>query len=93
MEPVVIEYRLAAHPAIEAATLAAFEGGATRVILDLDALDSLDHESVRGLISLLRRARAAGGELGLRATRPDVMRTLSVTGLDRIFTIVEVQPA
>jgi len=93
MEPVVIEYRLSAHPAIEAAVLAAFDGGAGRVILDLDALESLDHESVRGLITLLRRARAAGGELGLRASRPEVTRTLSVTGLDRIFTIVEVQPA
>jgi len=92
MEPVVIEYRLSAHPAIEAAALAAFEGGASRVVLDLDVVDSLDHESVRGLIALLRRARAAGGELALRASRPDVTRTLSVTGLDRIFTIVEAQP-
>ena len=92
MEPVVIEYRLAAYPAIEAAVLAAFEGGATRVVLDLNALETLDHESVRGLISLLRRARAGGGELALRSSRADVARTLSVTGLDRIFPIDEAQP-
>lgn len=93
MEPVVMEYRLGAHPAIEAAVLAAFEGGAGRVVLDLDAIDTLDHQSVRALISLLRRVRTSGGELALRSSRADVTRTLSVTGLDRVFTIVEATPA
>jgi anti-sigma B factor antagonist len=92
MEPVVIEYRLPAHAAIEAAVLAAFEGGASRVVLDLDAVDTLDHQIVRGLIALLRRVRASGGELALRSNRADVARTLSVTGLDRVFTIDEAQP-
>ncbi|MEO6836312.1 MAG: STAS domain-containing protein [Candidatus Tumulicola sp.] len=93
MESVVIEYRPSAYPVVEAAVLTALEAGAARVILDLDSLDTLDTEGVRGLITLLRRARALGGELALRSVKPDVRRTLAVTALDRIFPLVETEAA
>jgi anti-anti-sigma factor len=92
MEPIVIEYRPQAYPALEAAVGAALESGA-KVVLNLDSLDVLDTEGVRGLISLLRHARSIGGELALRATKPDVLRTLSVTALDRIFALVREEAA
>ncbi|MBV8530562.1 MAG: STAS domain-containing protein [Candidatus Eremiobacteraeota bacterium] len=93
MEPVVIEYRPQLHQPIEAAVVAAVQNGAGRVVLDLDALDTLDTEGVRGLIEILRQARSIGGELALRATRPDVLRTLSVTALDKIFPLAAPQVA
>jgi anti-sigma B factor antagonist len=93
MESVVIEYRPYAYEAVEKAVLHALEGGADRVILDLDALDALDTQGVRGLITLLRRARAAGGELALTSLKPDVRRTLQVTALDRIFLLVGAEAA
>lgn len=93
MEPVVIEYRPSAYPLVEAAVLTALENGAPRVILDLEMLDALDTQGVRGLISLLRRARALGGEIALSSLKPDVRRTLQVTALDRIFPVVEAEAA
>jgi anti-anti-sigma factor len=93
MESVTIEYRPKAYPALEAAVQTALENGAGRVVLNLDSLDSLDTEGVRGLISLLRHARSVGGDVALRSSKPDVLRTLSVTALDRIFALVQAEAA
>lgn len=95
MDSIVIEYRPDAYPMVEAALSAALaedEGGAP-IVLDLDSLDSLDTDGVRGLITLLRRARAEGRDLALSATKPAIRRTLQVTALDRLFGMVEAEPA
>jgi anti-anti-sigma factor len=85
---VLIEYRPGAYAALEAEVLAAIqEDGADRVVLDLDKLDRLDSGGVREVISLLRRVRSIGGDLALRSTNPEVLRTLSATGLDRVFSL------
>jgi anti-anti-sigma factor len=88
-----IEYQSQAYPRVEAAVLARLRGGARYVVLDLDAAAALDTEALRGLISLLRTARATGGEIALRSSRSDLLRTLSVTGLDRVFTVLQPQAA
>lgn len=85
---VLIEYRPGVYAALEAEVLAAIqEEGAERVVLDLDKLDRLDSGGVRDVISLLRRVRSIGGDLALRSTHPEVLRTLSATGLDRVFSL------
>jgi anti-anti-sigma factor len=93
MESIVIEYRPSAYPVVEAAVLAALADGESRIILDLDSLDALDTEGVRGLITLLRRARSVGRDLALSSTKSDVLRTLRVTALDRLFPMVEAEAA
>lgn len=87
MDSIVIEYRPASLPSLEAAVLAALDSG-VNVVLNLDTLDSLDTEGVRGLITLLRRSRSIGGEVSLRAGKPNVRHTLAVTALDRLFPLV-----
>ncbi|HET9029591.1 MAG TPA: STAS domain-containing protein [Candidatus Aquilonibacter sp.] len=87
-QSIVFEYRPAAFEALQAAMLTAFETGAERVVLDLDELPRLDTDGVRGLITLLRRSREVGGEVALRATRPEVLRTLNTLALDRLFPMV-----
>jgi|HubBroStandDraft_1064217.scaffolds.fasta_scaffold150986_3 anti-anti-sigma factor len=86
--PPTIAYRPDALDRITRETLAAFEGGAPRVVLDLDALTRLDTDGVRGLILLLRRSREVGGEVALKVTRPELIRSLSVMALDRLFPMV-----
>jgi|HubBroStandDraft_4_1064222.scaffolds.fasta_scaffold1476115_1 anti-anti-sigma factor len=93
MESIVIEYHPSAYPIVEAAVMTALENGGSRVILDLDSLDVLDTDGVRGLITLLRRVRSVGGELALSSTKTDVRRTLQVTALDRLFPMVEAEAA
>jgi len=48
----------------------------------------LDTEALRDLISVLRRARLKGAQIALRSSRDEILRTLSVTGLDRVFAVV-----
>ncbi|HZY98417.1 MAG TPA: STAS domain-containing protein, partial [Candidatus Baltobacteraceae bacterium] len=69
---VVIEYRPDAIAALETAVLAALQEGAGQVVLDLNAIEALDTDGVRGLIKLLRSSRAAGGELALSVSKPGV---------------------
>jgi anti-anti-sigma factor len=87
--PPIFDYHAEALDQITRETLAAFEEGAPRVILDLDALSRLDTDSVRGLITLLRRSREVGGEVALKVTRPELLRSLSVMALDRLFPMVK----
>ena len=89
MKNVVFGYRPDAIATLETAVLAALEDGAGQVILDLDTIEALDTEGVRGLIKLLRSSRAAGGELALSVSKPGVRRTLAVTALDRLFPMIE----
>jgi anti-anti-sigma factor len=92
-EPLVIEYRPEVYPEVEATVFGALQEGAERIVLDLDAVAVLDTKALRGLISLLRRARSTGGEIALRSSRTDVLGTLSVTALDRVFPVLRSQAA
>jgi anti-anti-sigma factor len=87
VEDASIDYLPGNYAAVEAAVDAKLLRGAEQVVLDLDALVVLDTEGLRGLISLLRRARLKGAQIALRCRREEILRTLSITGLDRVFTI------
>ena len=65
------------------------EGGAKEIILALDALPVLDSAAIRRLITVLRRTREAGGELTLAVSRMDLLRTLRVTALDKVFHLID----
>jgi anti-anti-sigma factor len=93
MESVTIEYRPESFPALEGAILEAVREGAGQVVLDLDSVASLDSAELRELIKLLRSARSSGGDLALHSTRANVLRTLSVTALDRVFPVLQQRAA
>jgi anti-anti-sigma factor len=88
IDSVLVDYHPESVEAVQAAVLFALGEGAPRVVLALDHLDRLDTQAVRGLITLLRRARDIGGDLALQVTRPDLLRSLRVTALDRLFPLV-----
>lgn len=67
--------------------LSAATGEGKSIVFALDHLAALDVGAVRGLITLLRVARATGVELTLRTGKPQFRRMLAVTALDRIFRI------
>ncbi len=93
MELRPIAYHPQELPEMEAAIVASFEDGLPQAVLDLDVLDTLDSEGVRGLIVLLRRARTLGIELALHATKPEIRRTLGVMALDRLFPMTTKEAA
>jgi anti-anti-sigma factor len=89
MEAQIFTYHDSQPGTLEAlqSALVAAVGRGRQVIVDLDHLPALDNPALRGLITLLRRVRAAGGELVLRVTRPELRSILSLTALDRVFEV------
>lgn len=55
--------------------------------IDLRELGSLDSPTLAALIQALRAVREAGGTISLLVRQPQVIKILSITGLDRIFAI------
>jgi len=88
MKYTTIVYESGACEHLESATLEAL-GDGRNVIVNLDHVPALGNEDMRRLIKLLRQTRDFGSEFALRATRPDVRKTLAVTALDRVFTVLD----
>ena len=58
----------------------------------LDRIESLDAGLLSALIAGLRRVREQGGSIRLHVVRADLLRTLEVTGLNRVFEVVSQRP-
>jgi anti-anti-sigma factor len=72
---------------LEEAMVGAVRKGDDNIVLAIDAVGSFDNKAIRAIITLLRRVRERGGDVSLRTSRPDIIRTLSVTGLDHVFRV------
>lgn len=59
--------------------------GATQVVVDLTDVSLLDSSGLGALVSLLNRARAAGGLLGVICPQRHLRRVFEITGLRRAF--------
>ena len=57
------------------------------VVIDLSELQFIDSTGLGVLVTAGGRAREGGHRIRLRAPSKNVASTLSVTGLDRVFTI------
>jgi anti-anti-sigma regulatory factor len=68
------------------AALRAALAGREALTLDIDALPALDAPAIACLVTLLRDARNLGVTLRLAVSRLDLLETLRVTGLDKVFT-------
>jgi anti-sigma B factor antagonist len=63
------------------------ETGVERVILDLGELDFIDSTGLGALVGALKRFRDEDGDVALTNVRPRVAKLLTLTGLDKAFTI------
>jgi len=64
-------------------------GEGARLLVDLNGVDFMDSSGLGVLIGALKRAREEGGELALVCTGQNLLRLLAITGLDRVFTILD----
>jgi anti-anti-sigma regulatory factor len=60
-----------------------------RALIDIDMVPVLDSPIIACLISTLRDIREVGGEMAIGVARPNLLMTLKVTGLEKVFTLVE----
>jgi anti-anti-sigma factor len=62
--------------------------GSPRIVVDLAGVNFIDSTAMGTLVTGLKLARAAGGELVLKDPQSQVLRVLKLTGLDAVFTVV-----
>ncbi|MCI1209799.1 MAG: STAS domain-containing protein [Treponema sp.] len=63
---------------------------ANKIILDMSKIDFIDSSGLSLLITFLRKAREQdGGFFRISAVRPQVLKIIKLTLLDRVFEIYE----
>jgi anti-sigma B factor antagonist len=76
-------------PRFKECLLELLDGDVERLIVDLSGVTFIDSTALGVLIGGVRRVNAAGGSMALVVASRPVQRVLSITGLDRVFTIHE----
>src|SRR5579871_2453931 len=89
------EVDFAVYPKLRTVLMHEVDAG-QNLIVDLTAVDFLDSTGLGLLVGVHTRARERAARLGTTATElilvitaAEVLRTLEITGLDRLFTIVD----
>lgn len=76
-------------PRVRAAMLEHLEQGCKYLIIDLTQVDYLDSSGLGILVAGLKRSRESGGEVFLVSPKPRIQHVLEVTGLQKVFTILD----
>ena len=74
-------------PQFKESLLELLDSGVKRLVVDLSAVTFIDSTALGVLIGGVRRVNSAGGAMALVVVSRPVERVLSITGLDRVFTI------
>ena len=76
---------MVAAPRLRSLIAQMVEGGTARVVVDLSSTESMDSSGLGALISGLKTARQAGGDLRIACLGPQVSTVLRLTNLDRVL--------
>ncbi len=63
-----------------------------RLVMDLSGLTFCDSSGITALLAARQRALAAGADIALAAVPANLMRVLTLVGLDRVFTLLPDTP-
>ena len=69
------------------------ETGSRHLVVDLSATEFIDSSGLGALVSGLKAARQAGGDLRIAAPTEQVRRVLTLTKLDKVLTAHETAEA
>lgn len=81
------EVDLYSAPKLKQAVYDMIDGGRTKLVLDLDALDFMDSTGLGILVASLKRVTTEGGQLKLVCNRDNILKIFKITGLDKVFDI------
>jgi anti-sigma B factor antagonist len=82
------EIDVATAPQLREALHGVIAQGQATVVLDLLAVTFLDSTALGVLVGGLKRCRELGGELHIVVTDPRIKKIFEITGLDKVFPIV-----
>jgi anti-sigma B factor antagonist len=86
---VIGELDVSTSPRLREVMLDLIDDGARTIVIDMSQLNLLDSTGLGVLVGVLKRVLQHGGDLELRSPRHGARRVLEITGLDRVFTIVD----
>src|SRR5947208_1072646 len=69
-------------------SMSAVERAHSRLVFDMSQVEFVDSSTIGALVGLLRRVRAAGGDVKLAALHPDIEMIFELTRLQRVFRIL-----
>jgi anti-sigma B factor antagonist len=81
------ELHMSTAPALGAHLRAAVRDGASRLVIDLSAVQFIDSTGLGVLLNASREIARAGGELALVCSNPTVLRLFTITGTDATLAI------
>ena len=65
------------------------DDGGTHLVLDASGITFMDSTGIGVLVIALRRTRASDGSFAIAGAQGRTHRTLSLTGLDRVFSLYD----
>lgn len=74
-------------PKVKERILDLLEGGAAKLVIDLEHVTFMDSTGLGVLVGALRRLAERGGSLALVCPQGPVLRVMEVTGLHKVFDI------
>ena len=80
-------------PRFKEAMLELLDAGVGKLVVDLSAVTFIDSTALGVLIGGLRRVHDAGGVMAVVVATPAVQRVLTITGLDRVFSVHDTRDA
>ena len=83
------ELDVVTSPNLREAMLELIDDGARTIIVDMSGLELIDSTGLGVLVGVLKRVLQYDGELKLRAPTRHARKVFDITGLDRVFTIVD----
>jgi anti-sigma B factor antagonist len=63
------------------------DGGATRLVVDMEKVDFLDSTGLGVLVEGLKRVKNRDGNLSIVATQDKILKIFDITGLNKAFPI------
>lgn len=63
------------------------DGGARKVVVDLNRVDFLDSTGLGVLVGALKRLRAVSGSFGLVCDKEPLLKIFRITALDQVFPL------
>ena len=78
---------MVAAPTLRKELHALVDSGCTRVVVDLSGTELIDSSGLGALISGLKMARQAGGDLRIASPTRQVITVLELTNLNRVLSV------
>lgn len=74
-------------PRLRQAIVDVVDGGAQRVVVDMEKVDFLDSTGLGVMVEGLKRIKGRNGDLSIVATQDKILKIFDITGLNKAFAM------